>query len=122
MAAAIVQAPAAGITGRGVSGVPAPLPEDLFGAPVPTAAPQPAAPAFPSIPVFNTDGITITFAFSKPAGNPQVTDIEATFVNAGLAPVTDFSLQVRHHLRSLLRPSVWGRGHMEGCGRLCRVF
>ncbi|KAK9814370.1 hypothetical protein WJX72_004689 [[Myrmecia] bisecta] len=59
---------------------------DLMGSP----APQ---PSFPITTVFEKDGITVTFAFTKPPGQPSVTDIEASYTNASAAPVTDFTLQ-----------------------------
>ena len=73
-----------------------PLADLGFGAP---AAPA-AAPAFQPITVFDKDGVRVGFAFTKPPGQPGLTDISATFTNSAAAPVTAFSLQVRGlHLR-----------------------
>lgn len=40
-------------------------------------APVAASPSFPSAKVYDRDGIAVTFNFTKPPGQPSVTDIEA---------------------------------------------
>ena len=62
---------------------------DAFG----SAAPAPA-PSFPAITAFSKEGVSVSFAFSKPPGQPHVTDITATYTNSDAAPVSGFSLQV----------------------------
>lgn len=69
------------------------LSDSSFGAP-PAAS---SAPAFPTITAFSKDGVSVSFAFSKPPGQPSVTDISATYTNSDAAPVTGFSLQVLQH-------------------------
>ncbi len=66
------------------------LSDSSFGAPAAASS----APAFPTITAFSKDGISVSFAFSKPPGQPNVTDITATYTNSDTAPVTGFSLQV----------------------------
>ena len=66
------------------------LSDSSFGAP----PAQSSAPAFPTITAFGKDGICVSFAFSKPPGQSNVTDITATYTNSDAAPVTRFSLQV----------------------------
>ena len=61
-----------------------------------TSSAQSSAPAFPPITAFSKEGINVAFAFSKPPGQPNVTDITATYTNSDAAPVTGFSLQVMH--------------------------
>ena len=39
-------------------------------------------PAFPSITAWEKDGIRVAFDFSKPSGQPAVTDITATYTTA----------------------------------------
>ena len=65
--------------------------DDLFGPPAPAAT---AAPAFPSITAWEKDGIRIAFDFSKPPGQPAVTDITGTYTTASTA-ISDFTLQAR---------------------------
>ena len=65
---------------------------DAFGA-APSASASP--PAFPTVTAFAKDGISVSFAFAKPPGQPNITDITATYTNSDAAPVTSFSLQVR---------------------------
>jgi hypothetical protein len=72
-------------------------------APAPTPGAGPGQPGFPTATVFDKDGITITFAFSKAAGQPALTDIAATFTNNGPSQVTGFTLQVSRHSQSALR-------------------
>ena len=81
------------------------LGESSFGAP-PAAS---SAPAFPTITAFSRDGISVTFAFSKPPGQPGVTDISATYTNSDATPVNGFSLQVRQFpcLLLLCRSVLW---------------
>ena len=62
---------------------------DAFG----SAAPA-SAPSFPPITAFSKDSVSVSFAFSKPPGQPHVTDITATYTNSDAAPVSGFSLQV----------------------------
>lgn len=52
------------------------------------------APSHPTITVFDKHGIVVSFSFAKPAGQPEVTHITATYINNGVTPVTDFNLQV----------------------------
>ena len=84
------------------------LSDASFGAPT-------AAEAFPAITAFSKDGVSVSFAFSKPPGQPNVTDITATYTNSDAAPVTGFSLQVRQpSMVSSLKDSA--RGEMQdGC-------
>eukprot|EP00877_Chromochloris_zofingiensis_P004784 jgi/Chrzof1/14306/Cz08g32120.t1 len=51
------------------------------------------APSHPTITVFDKHGIVVSFSFAKPAGQPEVTHITATYINNGVTPVTDFNLQ-----------------------------
>jgi len=51
-------------------------------------------PAFPSITAWEKDGLRVAFDFSKPPGQPAVTDITATYTTAS-GEVSDFTLQVR---------------------------
>lgn len=53
-----------------------------------------AEPAVPSITAWEKDGLQVAFDFSKPAGSPGVTDIDATYTNSGTETVSDFALQV----------------------------
>ena len=62
---------------------------DAFG----SAAPAPTS-FFPAVTAFSKDGVSVSFAFSKPPGQPHVTDITATYANSDAAPVSGFSLQV----------------------------
>mmetsp|Transcript_5047 Transcript_5047/g.14511 ORF Transcript_5047/g.14511 Transcript_5047/m.14511 type:complete len:886 (-) Transcript_5047:647-3304(-) len=64
--------------------------DDLFGPPAPAPAPEPAVP---SITAWEKDGLQVAFDFSKPAGSPGVTDIDATYTNSGTETVSDFALQ-----------------------------
>jgi hypothetical protein len=79
---------------------------DAFGA-APSASASPLA--FPSATAFAKDGISVSFAFAKPPGQPNVTDITATYTNSDAAPVTGFSLQVRSDPRRF-KP----RGNCDG--------
>lgn len=54
-----------------------------------------SSPEFPTVTAFSKDGISVSFAFAKPPGQPNVTDITATYTNSDAAPVSGFSLQVR---------------------------
>ena len=65
--------------------------DDLLGGPSSTAA----SPSFPNIVAWQKDGITVTFSFSKPAEQPEVTQIEGSYSNTSDAAISDFSLQVR---------------------------
>ena len=58
-----------------------------------TVNPNPQ-PTFPSITAWEKDGLRVAFDFSKPPGQPAVTDITATYTTASGA-VSDFTLQVR---------------------------
>ncbi len=73
----------------------APDPLALLDASFGSSAPAPQPSAFPTVTVFQKDGISITLAFSKPAGQPATTDITASFTNSGASQVTGFALQVR---------------------------
>ena len=44
--------------------------------------------------VFDKEGLAILFSFSKPAGQPAVTDIAATVSFSGSGTITNFLLQV----------------------------
>lgn len=70
--------------------------DDLLGGPTPSAA----SPSFPNIVAWQKDGITVTFSFSKPAGHPEVTQIEGSYSNTSDTAISDFSLQVRLWLSS----------------------
>ena len=61
------------------------------------AAPVPAPAAFPPITAFERDGVRAVLAFQKPPGAPAQTEVTAMYTNAGAAPVTGFTLQVRCH-------------------------
>ena len=82
---------------------------DAFGAAAPASA-----PSFPAITAFSKDGVSVSFAFSKPPGQPHVTDITATYTNSDAAPVSGFSLQVlptailpsAHHAALLGMPQI----------------
>lgn len=63
--------------------------DDMFGAPTPAAA---EVLTYPSVTAWEKDGLRIAFDFSKPLGQPAVTDIVATYSTSGAA-VSDFSLQ-----------------------------
>jgi hypothetical protein len=76
--------------------------DDLFGAP---AAPA-AAPAFPSITAWEKDGVRVALDFSKPPGQPAVTDITATYTTASSA-ISDFTLQARDGCQVLWLAKVW---------------
>ena len=65
--------------------------DDLLGGP----SSSEASPSFPNIVAWQKDGITVTFSFSKPAGHPEVTQIEGSYSNTSDAAISDFSLQVR---------------------------
>ena len=65
--------------------------DDLLGGPSSSAA----SPSFPNIVAWQKDGITVNFSFSKPAGQPEVTQIEGSYSNTSDAAISDFSLQVR---------------------------
>lgn len=84
-----VQQQPSGVAGSIVSD-PLALLDDSFGSTTPAAQPL----SFPPVTVFEKDGISITFAFSKPAGQPALTDIIATFNNSGGSQITGFALQV----------------------------
>jgi hypothetical protein len=75
----------------------------------PAAAAPPAA--FPSVTVFQKDGVSITFAFAKPPGAPGQTDITATYTNSGPAPVTGFTLQVGPLHPRHMQPAATATGH-----------
>ena len=62
----------------------------MFGAPAPAAV---EVLTYPSVTAWEKDGLKIAFDFSKPPGQPAVTDIVATYSTSGAA-VSDFSLQV----------------------------
>lgn len=69
--------------------------DDLLGGGDFASAPTPVGLTFPSVVVFQKDGITISLAFSKP--NPQqlhLTDALATITYMGANLVGNFSLQV----------------------------
>eukprot|EP00976_Prorocentrum_cordatum_P024461 497899-Prorocentrum_minimum.AAC.1 len=63
---------------------------------------MPAAPQFPPFVAFQKpNGLTVTFACSKPVpGNPAVTMVTATYTNAGAVPIADLVLQVRRAIAS----------------------
>ena len=61
-------------------------------------------PAFPPITAWEMDGIRVAFEFSKPPGQPAVTDITATYTTASTA-ASDFTLQVRVECNVLLCPA-----------------
>lgn len=86
------------------------LSDSSFGAP----PAQSSAPAFPTITAFSKDGISVSFAFSKPLGQPNVTDIIATYTNSDAAPVTGFSLQVPHQLPACNVSPCWA---LSACNR-----
>ena len=84
---------------------PPPLMDLLGGSPAPG---QPAAPVpdtataavtltFPPVQAYRHErtGVSITFAFMKPPGAEDLTEVTATYVNPGPTPVTQFNLQVR---------------------------
>ena len=99
------------------------LGDSSFGAPPAPSSP----PAFPTITAFSKDGISVSFAFSKPSGQPNVTDVAATYTNSDAAPVTGFSLQVLHpalHAAISLAPpsgSVPGDWHFFTCSHALAV-
>lgn len=66
---------------------------DLTGPP--SSSPTPPVPTTYQRVVFNKEGVSIAFAFSKPPGQPAVTDISASISNNGSATVAGFVLQVR---------------------------
>ena len=59
----------------------------------PTSAPA-SAPSNLQRTVYDKEGLSILFAFSKPAGQPSVTDIAATATFSGSGNVAGFVLQV----------------------------
>ncbi len=69
---------------------------DPFGDLTEPSPPATAAAGWPTATVYQKNGITITFDFSKPPGNPSLTDIKATYTGTGGSPVTNFSLQVHN--------------------------
>ncbi|KAK4789521.1 hypothetical protein SAY86_016825 [Trapa natans] len=50
-------------------------------------------PSYPSIVAFESSNLRINFSFSKPDGNPQSTEIQATFSNLSQNVYTDFIFQ-----------------------------
>lgn len=65
----------------------------------PAAGGQQGTPtSYPSVTVFEKDGVSVSFAFAKPPGQPGAVDIAATYSNAGPSPVTGFTLQVHQSL------------------------
>ena len=88
-------APAGGMGGMGgMGGGALDLMGDLMGgamaAPSSAAAPAPAV-AFPDLQAYERNGVSITFAFAKPAPNAAV--VTATYKNGGAAPVSRFLVQ-----------------------------
>ncbi|KAK4788526.1 hypothetical protein SAY86_019845 [Trapa natans] len=51
------------------------------------------SPAYPSIVAFESSNLRINFSFSKPPGNPQATEIQATFSNLSQNDYADFIFQ-----------------------------
>lgn len=87
---------------------PAPAVQDPFAAlmgDVPT--PMPSSPAFAPIVAWQADGLSATFAFNKPPGQPASTEITATYTNSSTTPVSDFNLQaaVPKFMQLLLEPA-----------------
>ncbi|MEW5311849.1 MAG: hypothetical protein WDW38_003533 [Sanguina aurantia] len=58
-----------------------------------SATPTPTPVPFPSITAWQQHGCRVALSFAKPAGNPAITDITATYTNSGEGLVTDFNLQ-----------------------------
>ncbi|KAH0868542.1 hypothetical protein HID58_075564 [Brassica napus] len=50
-------------------------------------------PAYPPIVAYESSSLKIEFTFSKPSGNPQTTNVEATFINLSPDTFTDFVFQ-----------------------------
>ncbi|KAF3485177.1 hypothetical protein F2Q69_00054407 [Brassica cretica] len=50
-------------------------------------------PAYPPIVAYESSSLKIDFTFSKPTGNPQTTNVEATFINLSPNTFTDFVFQ-----------------------------
>ncbi|XP_010477701.1 PREDICTED: uncharacterized protein LOC104756754 isoform X3 [Camelina sativa] len=50
-------------------------------------------PAYPSIVAYESSSLKIEFTFSKPPGNPQTTNVQATFINLSPNTFTDFIFQ-----------------------------
>ncbi|KAK9838207.1 hypothetical protein WJX84_012119, partial [Apatococcus fuscideae] len=62
--------------------------EDLLG-----GASTPAEFQHPPLTAFEKDGLQVVFTFKPQLSQPGLTDITATYTNAGSEPVSDFSLQ-----------------------------
>jgi len=65
---------------------------DGFGPNTPTPEDN-GPPAYPSVVAFESGTLRLTFNFSKQPGNPQITLIEANFVNKSSDVCTDFIFQ-----------------------------
>uniref|UniRef100_A0A383VEJ1 AP-1 complex subunit gamma n=1 Tax=Tetradesmus obliquus TaxID=3088 RepID=A0A383VEJ1_TETOB len=79
---------------------------NLLGAGAPAAA-RPAAAAAATVPVFNQEGLSISFAVTPLPGQPGAVDIIASYSNAGLDDVADFNLQaaVPKYMQLRLEPA-----------------
>jgi AP-1 complex subunit gamma-1 len=84
---------------------------DLFGAPAPAAAsPAAATPGvqtFPSELVFESKGVSVHFAYSRPTATPEVLSVTASFSNSNPFPLTNFDFQVAvlKHVQLAMQPA-----------------
>lgn len=71
---------------------PAPIPMQVM---APVASPAPSSPSsrFPSLNVYNKNGVSIVFDFEK-SSDPTTTIINATFSNSAMVEVTNFEMKV----------------------------
>lgn len=53
------------------------------------------AASWPRTKVYEKNGVVVHFDFSKPAAQPSVTDITASYSTTASSPVSKFSLQAR---------------------------
>lgn len=66
----------------------------VFQESVPSIPSAPKPMSYPSIVVYEGNGVQIAFDFEKPADMPHVTNISAKYVNTGSIPVENFTVQV----------------------------
>lgn len=65
---------------------------DLVSGAPPASVTKESSP-FPSVDVFQSKALKVTFSFSKPPGKPQSTLIKAVYTNMSSTPYTDFIFQ-----------------------------
>ncbi|MCO5595575.1 hypothetical protein L7F22_049620 [Adiantum nelumboides] len=82
-----------GRTGSTVRRSNADLLDDLSPGAPPLSVTKAESSSFPSVDVFQSKALKVTFSFSKPPGKPQSTLIKAVFTNLSSASYTDFIFQ-----------------------------